>query len=66
MLLEKEGKLRYGQEIQALYRAELTETPTSGLVFFGVFSKGSLQAIAAVRCYMGSWYLRGCVVKPDF
>lgn len=66
MLIEKEGKEKYGQEIKNLYQTELTESPTKGLIFFGVFSKGNLKAVAAVRCYMGHWYLRGCVVKPEF
>jgi ribosomal protein S18 acetylase RimI-like enzyme len=66
MHLEKEHLARYGQEIGSLYQKELHESPTNGLVYFGIFDGDILKAVAAIRCYMGSWYLRACVVKPKF
>jgi ribosomal protein S18 acetylase RimI-like enzyme len=53
-----------------LYCQELGEDPVSGLIYFGVIEETDagpmLQAVASVKNYMGSWYLRGCVVKPEY
>lgn len=65
MFLEKQIFTRYRQEIFELYQRELGES-ISGLIFFGIFSGETLQAVASLKNYMGSWYLRGCVVKPEF
>lgn len=65
MLLKETDVAKYGQEITSLYEQELGEIP-KGLKFFGIFSGDTLQAVASLKNYMGSWYLRGCVVKPDF
>lgn len=68
MLLENEVKTGFFPEIRNLYSRELGEEPTSGLIYFGAFSEnsGTLMAVASLKNYMGSWYLRGCVVKPDY
>lgn len=65
MLLEKEELAVYSEEITDLYQKELGEI-TTGLTHFGIFSVSELQAVASVKNYMGYWYLRGCVVKPEF
>ncbi len=66
MLLKEQDLAKYRKEISDLYRKELTESPTTGLTYFGIFSGETLQAVASVKNYMGAWYLRGCVVKPEF
>jgi ribosomal protein S18 acetylase RimI-like enzyme len=66
MLITKEALGQYRPEIEKLYRQELAESPPTGLIYFGIFSGETLQAVAAVKNYMGTWYLRGCVVKPEF
>lgn len=70
MLLEKQEVAKRRSEITQLYSQELGEDPVSGLIYFGVFedsdSGSMLQAVASIKNYMGSWYLRGCVVKPEF
>jgi len=33
---------------------------------FGILEDGVLKAAASVKCYYGHWYLRCCVVKPEF
>lgn len=67
MHLEGETLQKYRREISTLYEKYLHESPTSGLIYFGSVSEEQvLKAVGGVRCYMGSWYLRGCVVKPEF
>lgn len=67
MLLENEAKNRHSPEIHDLYSVELGEEPVKGLIHFGAVSEdGTLMAVASLKNYMGSWYLRGCVVKPEF
>lgn len=70
MLLERQEVAKREDEIIQLYNQELGEDPVSGLIYFGVFEDSDsgpvLQAVASVKNYMGSWYLRGCVVKPEF
>jgi ribosomal protein S18 acetylase RimI-like enzyme len=69
MLLENEAKLKYLPEIKKLYTHELGEPPVAGLIYFGTFlenSEQTLKAVASLKNYMGSWYLRGCVVKPEY
>lgn len=66
MRLEKEQITKYGPEISKLYRTWLNESPTNGLTYFGVFDKENLKGVGAVRCYMGNWYLRAFVVKPEY
>ncbi len=65
MLLGKKELAQYGQEISELYEIWLNET-FSGLTPFGIFSGSILQAVGSIKNYMGSWYLRGDVVKPEF
>jgi len=55
----------YKDEILGLYRKYLGESP-QGNTFFGVIDGNTLQAAGSLRCYHGHWYLRGCVVKPEF
>ncbi len=66
MRLEREKVAKYGPEISDLYRTWLQESPTNGLTYFGVFDAENLKAVGAVRCYMGHWYLRAFVVKPEY
>lgn len=67
MRLEKKILDTHREEIADLYRLELGEDPVNGLIYFGIFGEdGELQAVAAVKNYMGSWYLRGHVVKPEY
>lgn len=67
MQLKGETLQKYRREISALYEKYLHESPTSGLIYFGSISDGQvLKAVGGVRCYPGSWYLRGCIVKPEF
>ncbi|HKC05006.1 MAG TPA: GNAT family N-acetyltransferase [Patescibacteria group bacterium] len=66
MRLEKEQMAKYGLEISELYQTWLKESPTSGLIYFGAFDNEELKAVTAVRCYMGHWYLRALVVKPEY
>jgi ribosomal protein S18 acetylase RimI-like enzyme len=70
MRLEGEILTRYRSEITNLYHQELGENPVPGLIYFAVFENPKtlegLQAVASIKNYMGSWYLRGCVVKPKF
>lgn len=65
MLLENEQLKTYRQEIADLYQEELGDS-ILGLILFGIISGETLQAVASVKNYMGTWYLRGCVVKPEF
>jgi ribosomal protein S18 acetylase RimI-like enzyme len=62
MLLQKD---QYKEEIADLYKEHLHETVTGG-TFFGHVEDDVLQAVASVRCLHGHWYLRACVVKPEF
>lgn len=66
--MKLEGKIlqRHRGEISQLYEQYLPESPTSGLIYFGSLDKETLRAVGGVRCYMGSWYLRRCIVKPEF
>lgn len=67
MKLENENRPKYFPEIRDLYRKELGGDSASGLIYFGIFKEdGSLMAISSIKNYMGSWYLRGCVVKPEY
>ena len=66
MRLEKEQLANYSAEIADLYQTWLEESPTSGLIYFGAFDNENLKAVGAVRCYMGHWYLRAFVVKPEY
>jgi ribosomal protein S18 acetylase RimI-like enzyme len=66
MRLEKEKLTSYGSDIADMYKTWLKESPTSGLTYFGAFDKDKLMAVGAVRCYMGHWYLRAFVVKPEY
>lgn len=65
MHLKETELIKYGSEIADLYLRELGDK-TSGLTFFGIFSGETLRAVASLKNYMGHWYLRGCVVKPEF
>lgn len=65
MLLGKKELVIYGQEITDLYREYLNDT-AKGLTHFGIIIDDELLADGALKSYMGSWYLRGCVVKPQF
>lgn len=67
MKLDKEQVSRYKTEIAGLYKEHLSEEPANALIYFAILGENDeLQAIAAVRNYMGHWYLRGHVVKPEF
>jgi ribosomal protein S18 acetylase RimI-like enzyme len=70
MLLERQKYLEHKKEINGLYCQELGEEPVSGMIYFGVIGeldgKQILEAVASVKNYMGSWYLRGCVVRPEY
>lgn len=66
MRLDKEQLANYQPEIDQLYKTWLKESPTSGLIYFGDFDGTNLKAVGAVRCYMGHWYLRAFVVKPEY
>lgn len=66
MRLEKEQLAIYGPEIAQLYKTYLEESPTNGLIYFGKFDNENLKAVGAVRYYMGHWYLRAFVVKPEY
>lgn len=67
MRLEKETLTNYKPEIAELYKTWLEESPTSGLIYFGSLDdQENLKAVGAVRCYMGHWYLRAFVVKPEY
>lgn len=66
MLLSKEQVEMYRPEIFHLCHRELGEdTPLTGLTYFGIISGDELVAFDAVKCYMGYWYLRACVVKRE-
>ncbi|MFH1589409.1 MAG: GNAT family N-acetyltransferase [archaeon] len=64
-MLIKENLPQYKDEIVELYKTFLSEEFTGGTIF-GIIEDGVLQAVSSVRCYSGHWYLRGCVVKPEF
>lgn len=67
VILSKEQVKKYGSEIEDLCKSELgEEAPLNGLTYFGIFSGDELQAVAGVKCYMGYWYLRACVVKREY
>lgn len=70
MLLDEREKTQYRAEIHDWCVQELGEEPSTGLIWFGIFEKSQsgpvLAAFAAVKNYMGNWYLRECVVLPDF
>lgn len=55
---------QHREEFSALIEQYLHEPFTSG-TYFGIKEDEELQAIAALKCYMGTWYLRACVVKPE-
>jgi ribosomal protein S18 acetylase RimI-like enzyme len=65
MLLGKMELEIFGQEVSELYQTHLGET-AKGLTHFGIINDDELWADGAIKCYMGSWYLRGCVVKPQY
>jgi ribosomal protein S18 acetylase RimI-like enzyme len=65
MLLAKPTLEKYIDEIVQLYRKELGEEVKSA-THFGIIEGTALQAVGSVKCYSGHWYLRGCVVKPEF
>ncbi len=66
MLLSKEQVEMYRPEILHLCHSELGEdTPLTGLTYFGIIFGDELGAFDAVKCYMGYWYLRACVVKRE-
>jgi GNAT superfamily N-acetyltransferase len=65
LMLLNDNLPKYKQEIFQLYKEYLHENP-KGHTFFGIVKNDELQAVASVRCYHGHWYLRGCVVKPEF
>ena len=64
MQLSKEKFEQHRQEIAGLYQDELNDG-IAGLIFFGIISGNELLAVASLKNYMGTWYLRGCVVKPQ-
>ena len=65
MLLQGEQLKRYRDEIAVLHRQAFGEEIKSAS-FFGVFDGDQLAAAAALKNYMGHWYMRGCVVKPEY
>lgn len=70
MLLERQDVVTRKDEIARLYNQELGEDLVSGLIYFGILENSDsgpmLHAVASIKNYMGSWYLRGCVVKHEF
>jgi len=65
MLITKPDLEQYIAEIDDLYEEHLGEK-ISGVTHFAIIENDSLQAVASVKCYSGHWYLRGCVVKPEY
>ena len=67
MLLGKVERAKYGSEILALCKQELGEdVPLNQLTYFAILSGETLQAVAAVKWYMTTWYMRADVVKSEF
>jgi ribosomal protein S18 acetylase RimI-like enzyme len=65
MLLKGPDLEQYIDEIKYLYLEHLSEMP-KGVTYFGVVEDSTLLAVASAKCYSGYWYLRGCVVKPEY
>ena len=65
MLLKGPVLEEHLDEINRLYARELHHRIVSA-TYFGILDDQVLQAVGAVKCYMGHWYLRGCVVKPQY
>ena len=65
MLLLKPLLENYIGEIKELYRTELSEEIKS-VTCFGILDGEELRAVASVKCYSGHWYLRSCIVKPEY
>lgn len=64
MLLKGADLETHIEEIHDLY-TEYLEVVPKGVAYFGTVNNGELQAVSALKCYCGHWYLRSCVVKPE-
>jgi len=62
MLLNKKSHIN---EVLDLYKNILGEDITSS-THFGILENDILKAAGSVKCYSGHWYLRCCVVKPEY
>ena len=62
MLLTEKSHI---EQTLALYRNVLGEDIASS-THFGILDNEILKAAGSVKCYSGHWYLRCCVVKPEY
>lgn len=65
MLLKGQDLEHHIENIESLYYEFLSEVP-KGVTYFGIIENSELIAVASLKCYSGHWYLRGCVVKPEY
>jgi ribosomal protein S18 acetylase RimI-like enzyme len=65
-MLLKGSKLEdHLKEIEELYQEYLEEVPKKA-THFGIIEDSKLLATGSIKCYFGDWYLRGCIVKPEY
>lgn len=65
MRLDKQLLCKYRKEIHDLYAQYLDKQPV-GVIYFGEFDQPILKGFGLLKCYSGNWYMRGCVVKPQY
>ena len=61
----KEFSEEIQKEILGLYKKYLKEKP-KGHTFFVIIKNDVLQGVSSLKGRCGYYYLRGCVVKPEF
>lgn len=64
MRLDPKKHAPYIQSAQEMEREFLADHLKS-VTRFGVLEEDELAAVGSVKCYMGHWYLRTCVVRAD-
>lgn len=67
MILQKSELNKYIKEIHKLQKKYLPDVAiNTSVTYFVILDGKELAAVAAVKCYMGHWHLRSCIVKPKY